>query len=163
MTLSHHRRSAAAPAPPRGEAGLAGGFEALPFGVLIFVVGALMITNAWAVVDAKLATTSAAREAARSFVEADSYGEGAARGRTAAEDAIASYGRSPSKLTLPPPSLDPDYRRCARVTYTASYPVPALSLPFGVGFGSGFTVKARHSEIVDPLRGGLPVENACGF
>ncbi len=164
IAVSHHRSApGAAPVPPRGEAGVAGGFEALPFGVLIFVVGSLMITNAWAVVDAKLATTSAAREAARSFVEADSYSQGAARGRTAAQDAISSYGRNPSKLSLPPPTLDPDYRRCARVTYTASYPVPALSLPFGVGFGSGFTVKARHSEIVDPFRGGLPVENACGF
>ena len=37
-----------------GDAGQVGGFEALPFGVLIFVVGVLLITNAWAVIDAKL-------------------------------------------------------------------------------------------------------------
>ena len=36
-----------------GEAGQVGGFEALPFGVLIFVVGVLLITNVWAVIDAK--------------------------------------------------------------------------------------------------------------
>ncbi len=39
----------------RGDAGQVGGFEAIPFGVLVFVLGALLITNAWAVIDAKLA------------------------------------------------------------------------------------------------------------
>ena len=69
----------------RGDAGQVGGFEALPFGVLIFVLGALLVTNAWAVIDAKLAATAAAREAARVYVEsadaasAESLGVDAAR------------------------------------------------------------------------------------
>jgi Mg2+/Co2+ transporter CorC len=40
--------------------GVVGGLEALPFGLLIFVVGALLIANVWAVVDAKLAVSAAA-------------------------------------------------------------------------------------------------------
>jgi hypothetical protein len=43
-----------------------------------------------------------------------------------------------------------------------SYPVPAISLPFIGGFGTGFTVKATHSEIVDPFRNGVPGEALCG-
>ena len=55
----------------RGDAGQVGGIEALPFGLLVFVVGALLIANAWAVVDAKFATDAAARQAVRTFVEGD--------------------------------------------------------------------------------------------
>jgi hypothetical protein len=52
-----------------GDDGFAGGLEALVFGVLIFVIGTLLVVNAWAVVDAKFATSSAAREAVRAAVE----------------------------------------------------------------------------------------------
>ena len=64
----------------RGDAGQVGGIEALPFGLLIFVVGSLLIANAWAVVDAKFATDAAARQAVRTFVEADDPQTAAARG-----------------------------------------------------------------------------------
>ena len=60
----------------RDERGQAGGVEALPFGLLIFVVGALLVASAWVVVDAKLAVVSAAREAARTYVEAEDQGGG---------------------------------------------------------------------------------------
>ncbi len=50
----------------------------LPFGVLIFVVGALLVTNAWGVVDAEIAADAAAREAVRTYVEAP---DGDRRGR----------------------------------------------------------------------------------
>ena len=65
----------------------------LPFGVLIFVVGSLLIANAWAVVDAKLATTAAAREAARAYVESGSAAAGAG---------AASTGRSGCDRQLRP-------------------------------------------------------------
>ena len=32
------------------DAGMVGGVEALPFGLLVFVVGSLLVANAWAVV-----------------------------------------------------------------------------------------------------------------
>jgi hypothetical protein len=35
-------------------------------------------------------------------------------------------------------------------------------LPFGVGLGGPIEVRSRHSEIVDPLRRGLPAEESCG-
>jgi hypothetical protein len=138
-----------------------GGLEVLPFGVLIFVVGSLLIANAWAVVDVKLATTAAAREAARTYVESRSAAGADAAATRAATDAIGSYGRNPAKLDLRRTSSAP-FARCSRVTFDASYEVPALSLPFGVGLGGPIEVRSRHSEIVDPLRRGLPAGESCG-
>jgi mannose-1-phosphate guanylyltransferase len=54
----------------RGDSGQVGGIEVIPFGILTFVIAMLVIANAWGAIDADLATTSAAREAVRAFVEA---------------------------------------------------------------------------------------------
>ena len=143
-----------------GQAGVVGGLEVLAFGVLIFVAGGLLVANAWAVVDAKMATTAAAREAGRVYVEAPTDGEGMATARTAATDAVASYGRDPARLDLTRDATT--FARCQRITFRASYQVPAIRLPFGIGFGHGVRVTARHSEIVDPLRTGLPAGGGCG-
>ena len=35
-------------------------------------------------------------------------------------------------------------------------------MPFGIGFGGPIEVRTRHSEIIDPLRSGLPPEGSCG-
>ena len=167
------------PPPPRlsGDEGQVGGVEALPFGVLIFVVGTLLIANCWAVVDAKLATDAAAREAARAYVEtavaaggadgaggsADAAGDVSAGAERAAVEAgraaFAAYGRDASRARVWLSSLSGGsggFARCARATFSASYEVPALSVPFVGGFGSGIDVRSRHSELVDPYRDGVP-------
>ena len=77
----------------RGDRGQVGGVEALPFGVLVFVVGVLLVVNLWAIVDAKVAATSAAREAARAYVEA-------ADGAEAEGDAIAAARSHRSSRTI---------------------------------------------------------------
>lgn len=143
----------------RGERGQVAGIEALPFGVLVFVIGTLLVTNVWGVIDAKMAATSAAREAARAFVEAPDAlsAEGAAA--AAAGEAVAAHGRSPDRLTLD--LQEGHFGRCQRVTFQASYPVPAIALPWIGGFGQSFTATARHSEIVDPFRSGLPGTASC--
>jgi hypothetical protein len=152
--------------------GQMGGVEALPFGVLIFVIGTLLIVNAWAVVDAKLATDAAAREATRRFVEApvvDASGvrDAEASAVTDGLDALAASGRDPGRgavaLTgLAAPGGGDGYVRCARATFTASYQVPALTLPWIGGYGGGFEVTSSHSELVDPFRNGVPGEaEAC--
>jgi hypothetical protein len=158
---SHHHRMAA-PRVARAERGVVGGLEVLPFGVLIFVVGSLLIANAWAVVDAKLATTAAAREAARSYVEAGSAVAGEDAATRAAADVLESYGRDPDRLDLRLREAVP-FTRCSRVTFVASYEIPAIALPFGIGLGGPIEVRSRHSEIIDPIRSGLPAEGACGF
>ncbi|CAN5280519.1 hypothetical protein BH18ACT4_BH18ACT4_02470 [soil metagenome] len=136
------------------------GIEALPFGVLIFVVGSLIVANAWAVVDAKVAVVAAAREAARTYVESTDPATGEHNAVQAAEDALAGHGRASERLDLD--IDDPGgLRRCERVEVTARYPVPALTVPWVGSFGEGFVVRATHSEVVDPFRDGLSGAADC--
>jgi Flp pilus assembly protein TadG len=142
-----------------------GGIEALPLALLVFVVGALLIANAWAVIDAKLAASSAAREAARTYVEAPgslTSDEAFRAARLAAEAAFAAQRGSSRPPQLRLISGDGGAReRCTRVIAEATYRVPAVTVPWVGGFGRGFTVRARHSEIVDPFRSGLTGTATC--
>ncbi|MGZ4727683.1 MAG: hypothetical protein ACXWB2_08195 [Acidimicrobiales bacterium] len=146
----------------RDDRGQLAGIEVLPFGVLIFVVGALLITNAWAVVDAKIAVDAASREAVRTYVEAPDAETALEQARRVAADTVAAHGRRPELLTI---QVDHDggrpFARCVRVTIEADYPVPALRLPWIGGFGHAFDVQARHSERIDPYRSGLPGDATC--
>lgn len=135
--------------------------EVLPFGLLTFVVGVLLVANAWAVIDAKMAVSAAAREATRAFVEAPSAGEAAALADAAARSAIAGAGRDPARLVLT--AVEGSFARCETVVYEASYQVPAVKVPWVGGFGSGFTAGARYAEVVDPYRTGIPATvSGCG-
>jgi Flp pilus assembly protein TadG len=150
--------------PRHSESGQ-GGIEALPLGLLVFVVGALLIANAWAVIDAKLAVSSAAREATRTYVEAPASltsDEAFVAARSAAEAAFAAQRPSSRRPGLRLITGDGGARsRCTRVTAEATYRVPAVTVPWVGGFGRGFTVRARHSEIVDPFRSGLSGTANC--
>lgn len=140
----------------RGDEGQVGGIEALPFGVLIFVLGTLLIANAWAVVDAKFATDAAARQAARTFVEGIDAEVALAEAEAAGRAAVAAHGRDPDRVVVQPVGA-PALVRCARATFEAVYEVPALSIPLIGGYGRApFRVRSTHSELVDPFRSGLP-------
>jgi hypothetical protein len=144
------------------ERGAVGGLEAIPFGLLIFVVATLLIANAWAVVDAKLAVDAAAREAARTYVEGGGGHEGEEAARRAAAEALQGHGRDAERLVLEIALPDgTGFRRCAPVVVRASYEVPAVPLPWIGGFGDGIEVAARHSERVDPFRDGIPGAAQC--
>jgi len=119
-----------------------------------FVVGALLVGNAWAVIDAKIAVSAAAREATRAFVEAPVDSDPLAMADTAARSAIEGAGRDPAQLVLT--SLEAAFARCETVSFEASYQIPAIRVPWVGGFGGGFTASARHSEVVDPYRTGVP-------
>lgn len=138
-----------------GDRGQIGGIEAIPFGLLTFVVGSLLIANAWAVVDAKLATDAAAREAARAYVESDARERAVAAAERAARRTIDGFGREAVRMQVTIAGPD-TFERCDRVEVEVAYEVPALSLPWIGGFGDGpFRVRARHTEVVDPFRAGL--------
>jgi hypothetical protein len=140
----------------RGDAGQVGGIEALPFGLLIFVVGSLLIANAWAVVDAKFATDAAARQAVRTFVEGADETTARDEAITAGLAAIEGHGRDPDRARVAPIG-NLSLTRCARVTFEAEYDVPALSLPFIGGYGGApFRVRSTHTELVDPYRSNVP-------
>jgi hypothetical protein len=140
------------------ERGQVGGIEALPFGLLTFVVAAIVVATAWAVVDAKLAVVSAAREGARSYVEADSAATGTATATAAAREALGGQNRDGGvEVTVEQP---PAFVRCAAVTVRVATVVPAVRVPWLGGLGS-IRVAARHRELVDPYRDGLPGAATC--
>jgi hypothetical protein len=145
----------------RGDRGQIGGIEVLPFGFLVFVSATLLFVNVWGIIDAKFAVTAAAREATRAFVEADtevSAIEAAVRRGT---DTLTAYGRGGERSTVGAPVLAEPFGRCARVTITVSYEIPALTIPFIGGLGSLAPVEATHTEIVDPFRSGIAGTAAC--
>ena len=136
----------------RQESGQAG-VTALPLGLLTFVVVVLLVANAWAVVDAKIAVSAAAREATRAYVETPPGDDPMARAEAAARQALQGAGRDPARMELQP--LQAALTRCAVVRLEARYPIAAVTVPWIGGYGSGFTAAARHTEVVDPFRTGL--------
>ena len=146
----------------RDDRGQLAGIEALPFGVLTFVVGMLLVVNAWGVVDAKQATTSAAREAVRAYVEAPDEATAVAAAEEAARRSMEGHGRDSSRTTVEIRHADGrPFGRCTRVTVTVHHPVPALRLPWIGGYGHAFDVGASQSEVVDPYRSGLAGAAQC--
>jgi hypothetical protein len=145
-----------------GDHGQVAGIEVLPFGMLIFVVGSLLVANAWAVVDARLAVASAAREAARAYVEAPDPNAAHEAATIAARHTVEGHGRNPDRLRL---GIEHDggrpWGRCVRIRAVGHYPVPALTLPWIGGYGRAFLATATHSEIIDPYRSGLAGEAQC--
>jgi len=140
------------------ERGAVGGFEVLPFGFLVFVAGTLLLTNAWAVVDGKVAVTAAAREAARAYVESPGpAGTALEQATVAARGAIQGHGRDPARMRLAP--VGPlAFRRCARVTFEVTYEVATINVPWLGSLGGGVVgTSARHSEVVDPYRSDVPL------
>ncbi len=53
------------------------------------------------------------------------------------------------------------FARCSRVTFEVRYQVPLLAIPLLGQHGSGFTVRARHAELVDPYRSGPAGRATC--
>jgi hypothetical protein len=146
----------------RDDRGQLAGIEALPFGVLTFVIGVLLVVNAWGVVDAKQAVTSSAREAVRAYVEAPDEAAAIAAAQQAARRSMTGHGRNADRTTVEVRHTDGRvFGRCARVTVTVHHPVPALRLPWIGGYGHAFDVVASQTEVVDPYRSGLPGEAAC--
>jgi len=146
----------------RCEDGYVGGAEAIPLGILVLFAGTLIVVNAWAVVDARLVTATAAREAVRAYVEAAPATDAGATARQAwaeaelaANQVMVEHGRRPDRFSVRPTLTGPAYARCQRVAITATYELPAVTVPLVGGFLSGLAVSSTASEIVDPFRDGL--------
>jgi hypothetical protein len=146
------------------EAGFAGGAEALAFGVLIFVVGTLLFANTWAVIDAKFATSAAAREAVRAAVTSPPGQDPAAAADAAARLALVGHGLDPDQAAIVPSvDLSGGLDRCQDVEVTVSYRVAAIGLPLVRRQQAGFDVTGQHREVVDPFRAGLALGGSCAF
>ena len=145
----------------RDETGAVGGIEVLPFAFLVFIAGTLLLANAWAVIAGEVAASAAAREAARAFVESGGpAGVAEADAEAAARAAITGHGGDPARIRVE--AVGPlSFERCARVTFEVTYDVATVDVPWIGAFGDGFvSTSARHSEVVDPYRSGVP-EGGC--
>lgn len=159
---SGHPPRGATPRRATGDRGQAGGAEVLPLAFLTFVVAMLVIVNAWGVVDADLATTSAAREAIRAFVEAPDEPTAFASADAAARAAVEGHGRKAATTTVSIAYVgESGWSRCSRVAITVRHPMPAVRVPIIGGYGHGFDVTATDTEIIDPYRGGLGGDARC--
>jgi hypothetical protein len=78
--------------------------------------------------------------------------------RAAAVRAIMAQGRDVARMSM---LVSGDLGRCSRVVAEVRYRVPLIVVPLLGGLGSGFTTSARHSELVDPYRSGLPRTASC--
>ena len=161
--LRNHARSVRY-CPPRHhrrldhEDGFVGGAEAMLFGVVVLAAGTMLVANVWAVIDAKVAVTAASREAARVLVESSDPSNGRASAVAAATAAMGGHNRSLSSGDI---SFSIGrFGRCARVTVTVRYAVPAKAVPWWGGLRP-LTVASRHSEVIDPYRSGLSGEADC--
>lgn len=143
------------------EAGFAGGFAGLLFGLAIFVIGTLLAAYAWSVVETKAAVSAAAREAARSYIQAPSSVAGITDARQAAFAALSGRVSDPSKARVDLESGG--FGRCQRISISVAYPAPAIELPLvrHIGPLGGGTVHAEHSELIDPYRTGLAGSAQC--
>lgn len=151
---------------PAREEGFAAGAEALVLGVLVFVVGTLLVVSAWGVIDAKLATAAAAREATRAVVEAAPGDDLQAVAERAARRALDGHGRAGAEPRVTAVGAD-RLERCAEIGYRVEITVPAIAVVGDVAVGD-HRVGSRHFELVDPYRSGLPVDDpgqgaACGL
>lgn len=157
-TKPTHRPGESVSARALDERGVVAGSDMLLFGFLAFVLSSLVIVNVWSVIDASLAVSSAAREGARTFVEADpttAWAESQAR----IDDVMANFGRTDRAVPLEAPQIDA-YERCAVVTVTVEYDLALISLPLFGDFGSLTRIDASHSERIDAYRSG-DFEGSC--
>lgn len=155
MTGSRPERPAN-PGRLAGDDGFIGGSEVLPFGLLIFVAGILIIVNAWAVVDTKMTLDSTAQVMSRTISEEDRLDPVALE--SLARETVADLGLDPGPVRIELDPADTTLVRCQRVTVTLSYPVPALTLPVLGRIGETIEVHATASELVDPYRSSEDLE-----
>lgn len=144
----------------RGDIGQVAGIEVLPFGFLLFVCVTLLFVNVWGVIDAKLAVTTAAREAARAYSESATESVAQSAATTRATETLSAYGRDAQSASVDVVSLTP-FGRCTRTKITVSYRVPAISLPFIGGLDGPQRVESSFTEVVDPFRNHLAGAAKC--
>lgn len=136
----------------RAEGGQAAA-EVLAVGAIVVITVTLVVVRTWAVVDAKFRIESAAREAARAYVEASGPGQADADARRAAWSAMGAAG--PMDVPGDPAAFyvrRGGFGRCERIDIELRWEVPALQA-WVVTLGA-VTVTGSHTEVVDPYRSG---------
>jgi Flp pilus assembly protein TadG len=144
----------------RNESGQAGA-EAVAMAIIFGVFIILLFANIWTVVDTKMRASDAARDIARQLVEspADKITDANAKVILAGQPWKARQLVGQPVATMLEPTGPAE--RCSRVVVAVTVQVKAIIFPFAKNWAPGFTVAARHSELVDPFRSDLPGDGLC--
>lgn len=145
----------------RSERGMIAGAEALAMGTLVLIVGMLLVTNAWSVIDTRMALESATREYLRAYTEADSPEEARQDAAAALAAVLADRPALADRVSVAAPPAA-TFGPCAAAAVTVSATVPAIHMPLVRGWGQhAVTVSAvelidAHQEMItgpayDPL------------
>lgn len=136
----------------RSERGQMAGIEAIPFGILVFLAGTLLVSNAWAVVTNRTTAESIAREYLRAYTHAADRPHALIAGARAASLTASAHGLGPDRVGIVEPSV---WTRCAVATVTVTINVPEVRAPFLGGFGTQ-EVEVTHRDRIDAYRAGIP-------
>lgn len=132
----------------RSERAMIAGAEALALGVLVLLAGTILIVNAWAVLDTRMALEAATREYLRAYTEADDPLSAAVEGSGAAErvmqDRPALWKRT--EIDGPEPER---FGPCAPASVTLRARVPAIRIPAIDTQWGEHTVAVSAVELVD--------------
>ena len=132
----------------RGERGQAAGIETIPFGILVFVGGLLLVVNAWAVVDHRGAVDAAASAYLRAYTAAPSLDAGRVAGEDAARRSLGDRRSLADHLVISHPAES--FGPCRVATVTVSMDVPMVRMPFLGEFGET-TVSVSAVDLIQPF------------
>ena len=132
----------------RGEHGQAAGIETLPFGVLVFIAGTLLVVNAWAVVTNRATADSIAREYLRAYTKETTQPAALDAGRHVVDAIVASSGLPPDRVRVDPPT---EWGACAVATVTVHLAVPDIHAPF-LGDLGAHQITVIHRDRIDAYR-----------
>jgi hypothetical protein len=132
----------------RTDRGQAAGIETVPFGILVFVAGTLVVVNAWALVTARSGAASVAREYLRAYTHASSQAEGIRRADAVAAIVAREEGFGAADVRIDDPR---SWGPCVLAEVTVRVRVPEIRAPFLGGFGS-MDVVVTHRNRIDAFR-----------
>jgi hypothetical protein len=135
----------------RDDRGQVAGVETLAIGVLVFVAGLLIATNAWSVLTTRQVADSIAREYVHTYAEQPTRVAALSAARRAAETVRASHQVDPARLTIDEPTT---FEACERVAVRVVIHVPLARLPF-IGAVGGVDVTVTQHQRIDPYRAGI--------
>jgi len=119
---------------------------------VVIIIGMLpvfiIVVSAPSWVERLLFARTAAQEAARAVVLADSWSEGQTQAGRVVDEVAANHDVPPGLMSL---ALSGELERGATVTATVTVQTPTLSIPFVTTVGST-TLSSTHSEVVDHYR-----------
>ncbi|MFV0317954.1 MAG: hypothetical protein ACK5O2_13470 [Microthrixaceae bacterium] len=127
------------------------GAEALAMGTLVVLVGMLLVVNAWAVVDTRMAVESAAREYLRAYTESTDPQGALTAARSELDQVLAERPAIAQRLEVTDPPLG-SFGPCEPAMVTLSTSVPAIRIPLvGTSWGEQ-TVTVSAVELIDAHR-----------